>query len=75
MGIATLDPFDVAGNLTQNRAATRDLGPDHSRSPATGVGWNRCRLVEGPQTMSFDSTSPDGLINVEEVECVDKKTS
>ena len=28
--VATLDPFDVAGDLTQHRAAPRDLGPDHS---------------------------------------------
>ena len=28
--IAALDPLDVAGDLTQHRAAPRDLGPDHS---------------------------------------------
>lgn len=28
--IATLDPLDVAGDLTQHRAAPRDVGPDHS---------------------------------------------
>jgi hypothetical protein len=28
--VATLDPLDVAGDLTQRRAAPRDLGPDHS---------------------------------------------
>ena len=30
MRVATLDPLDVAGDLTQHRAAPRDLGPDHS---------------------------------------------
>jgi len=30
MRIAALDPLDVAGDLTQHRAAPRDLGPDHS---------------------------------------------
>ena len=28
--VATLDPLDVAGDLTQHRAAPRDLSPDHS---------------------------------------------
>jgi hypothetical protein len=28
--VPTLDPLDVAGDLTQHRAAPRDLGPDHS---------------------------------------------
>ena len=30
IGIAHLDPLDVAGDLTQHRAAPRDLGPDHA---------------------------------------------
>ena len=30
MRIAALDPLNVAGDLTQHRAAPRDLGPDHS---------------------------------------------
>ena len=30
MRVVTLDPLDVAGDLTQHRAAPRDLGPDHS---------------------------------------------
>ena len=30
MRVAALDPLDVAGDLTQHRAAPRDLGPDHS---------------------------------------------
>lgn len=30
MRVITLDPLDVAGDLTQHRVAPRDLGPDHS---------------------------------------------
>jgi hypothetical protein len=69
MRIAALDPLDVAGDLTQHRAAPRDLGTDHST-----ISWNRVSAVEGAQTRSFDSTSPDAFINVDEVDRVENVT-
>jgi hypothetical protein len=42
MRVAALDPLDVAGDLTQHRAAPRDLGPDHVNDLL-----NRCRRWKG----------------------------
>ena len=63
MRVVTLDPLDVAGDLTQHRAAPRDLSPDHST-----ISLNRVSAVEGPQTRRFDSTSLDVFINVDDVD-------
>ena len=56
--VPTLDPLDVAGDLTQHCAAPQDLGPVQSM-----ISWNRCRPWKGhkvwasiPHRQSFLST-------------------
>ena len=46
--------------------------PARPRSRSLHDLLNRVSAVEGPQTRRYDSTSPDVLINVEDVERVDK---
>jgi hypothetical protein len=57
------------------RAISRNTVPPRETSvPITRRSPEQVWAVEGQQGRSFDSTSPDAFINVDDVDRVDKKT-